>query len=214
MWKITKGYKVGRAVMFYDLQENLDNIVKEKVHKDEVVKMCENGQIHNTKIQWWEGKPIVRCSDTFQIVKVDNSGEVIGQVEAVKRNSNITEKEIIKDISSKAVVVGKLAKKKKESIAYGGYDKSYETEQSHLQSSVNYSKIETVGALFVIIAEDYKLQNTEEYLKQFSKKVNPDKKLSSMAKNMVMSIQDSINTYLMNMAYKEIQETWVKYRVK
>ena len=38
MWKITKGYKVGRAVMFYDLQENLDNIVKEKVHKDEVVK--------------------------------------------------------------------------------------------------------------------------------------------------------------------------------
>ena len=65
-----------------------------------------------------------------------------------------------------------------------------------------------------MIANDYKLKNTEEYLKQFAKKVNPDRKLSSMAKNMVLSIQDSISTYLMNMAYKEIKETWIKYRVK
>lgn len=214
MWKITKGYKEGRAVMYYDLSDTVDNTLREKVHKDEVVKLCENGMIHNTKIQWWEGKPIVRCSDSFEIVKLGNSGEVLGKVDTVKRNSKVAEKEKQAEQAIRAEVVGKLSKKKKESIAYAGYDRQFEVEQFQVQSSINYSTIDTVGALFVMIANDYKLKDTEEYLKQFAKKVNPDKKLSSMAKNMVLSIQDSISTYLMNMAYKEIKETWIKYRVK
>lgn len=214
MYKITKGYKEGRAVMYYDLSDTVDNTLREKVHKDEVVKLCEDGQVHNTKIQWWEGKAIVRCSDTFEVVKIDNSGAVLCKVESVKRNSKNSEKCDKQEAVVKYEVVGKLRKKKKESIAYNGYDKQFEVDQMQVQNSIDYAKIETVGAMFMTIADEYKLKNTDKYLEQFAKKVNPEKKLSSMARSMVLSIQDSICTYLMNMAYKEIQETWIKYRVK
>lgn len=209
MWKITKGYKEGRAVMYYDLTNSADNKVRTKVHKDEVVKLCEGGQIHNTKIQWWEGKAIVRCSDKFEIIKADSSTVVTVQ----KRSSSSKDKEAEK-VTVKSMVVGKLNPKKKDSVAYGGYDKKLENQQLVAQSNVNHSDMETIKDLFMSIANDYKLTNINEYINQFSKKVNLDKKLSSMAKNNILAIQDSINTYLMNMAYKEIQETWLKYSVK
>ena len=131
-------------------------------------------------------------------------------------DSKNTEKEKAVDISSKAKVVGKISKtsKKKESIAYGGYDKQLEVEQAQAQTSINYAAIDTVGALFITIAREYNLKHTDEYLKQFAKKINTEKKISSMAQSMVLAIQDSINTYLMNMANREVQETWIKYRVK
>lgn len=215
MLEITKGYKVGRAVTYYDLLDRYGNTTQERVHKDDIVKMAEAGQIKNTKIQWWEGKPIVRCTDSFVVVKMEANGEVVGHVEKAKRTvESVKVEEAIIDVSSKAKVVGKLTKKKKDSIAFCGYDRQYEVEQCQLQSEINYSKIETVGDLFMQIANEYKLRDKEVYLEQFAKKVNPSKKLSGMARNMIVSMQDNINTYLMNMAYKEIQETWMKYRVR
>ena len=210
MWKITKGYKEGRAVMYYDLTDSVDNKVRAKVHKDEVVKLSENGEIHNTKIQWWEGKAIVRCSDVFEIVKADSNTVVKAQ----RRNTTSKNKEQAEQVVVKSVVVGKLNPKKKDSIAYGGYDKKLENQQLIAQSNINHSNMETIKDLFIDIAKAYRLINVNEYLNQFSKKVNIDRKISSIAKNNLLGIQDSINTYLMNMAYKEIQETWLKYSVK
>lgn len=224
MLEIVKGYKVGRAVLFYDLLNPVTNTTQTKVSKDEVVKLCEAGEINNTKIQWWEGKPIVRCGNkNLPIVKVSEDGSTTETVTPVKRTSKTqhTEaktSETVKDVSSKAVVVGKLTKKKKESIAfdsaaYGGYSTSYLNEQYALRSTINYKEIKTVKDLFMSMAEDYRLTHTDEYLKQFSKKVNPDRKISEMAQQMLFSIQNSINTYLMNMAYKELNEVFVKYRM-
>ena len=61
MWKITKGYKQGRAVMFYDIVNLTSNEEKVAVSKDVIVSMCEAGEIKDTKVQWWKGKSIVRC---------------------------------------------------------------------------------------------------------------------------------------------------------
>jgi hypothetical protein len=214
MWEIKKGYKVGRAVMFYDLVNLMDNQLREKVSKDEVVKLCESGEVQNTKIQWWEGKPIVRCGNKdLPIVKISEQGEVIGIAETAKRNCS-SKQSVQADVSSKAVVIGKLAnKKKKEDISYVGYAKENVQEQCKLRSTINYNEIDTVGCLFVTIAKEYKLTRVDEYLKQFAKKMNPDKKLSSMAQSTVASVQGCINTYLMNMAYMEIAEVNKKYSV-
>lgn len=221
MFRITKAYKQGRGVLFYDLTDEVEHSVIEKVHKDEVVKLCEDGQVYNTKIQWWEGKPIVRIGDkNIPIIRVDEAGAFIGNVAPVTRNhsnslnkSNEDAKTI--DISAKAKVVGKLSNKKpKNNITYHGYDTKYVVEQQELSSTIDYSKYNTLGDLFVGMVKDYGLKDGVAYLEQFAKKVDLNKEIKGMNKSILLSIQNSINIYLMNMASKEMNDTFLKYNIR
>lgn len=228
MYRVTRAYKDGRAVMYYDIVDVVEHTTQEKVHKDKIVKLAEDGQIKDCKIQWWEGKSIVRLADkNIPIVKIEN-GQVI-EVErrvrgvvnskngAVKNNehkNNIsTKNEKIVDMSSQAVVVGKLGTKKpKESTAFG-YDKSIAIEAQHLKSTVRLSEFSTLDDLFTAMAKDFNVKNIEDYRKAISKKVKLDRKISSIAQMEVHRVQDAMCTYLMNMANKETQEAYIKYRV-
>lgn len=222
MLTITRQYKKGRAVILYDLTDALENKTVERVTKDEVVKQCENGQIHNAKIQWWEGKPIVRLqSANVPIVKIDDSGEIIGTAEKAVRGTNKKEastpkEQKVTDVSSKGTVIGKINKSRisKESISYAGYDYRNIVEQQELSKSIDYSKIETLNDLFSNIALEFHLQRTEEYRNQISKKVNLDKKISSLQQSYLAAIQSSMATYMMNMAHDEINKTYIKYNVR
>lgn len=231
MFRITKGYKEGRAVMYYDLVDVVENTTREKVHKDEVVKLTEDGQIKDCKIQWWEGKPIVRLVDkNIPVIKIESDGKVV-EVERrtrtassnvdinedrnnLHRNNISTKNEKIVDISDKAVIVGKLATKRpKETIAFG-YDRSYVLEAQQLKSTVQLKKFETLNDLFTEMAKDFNVKRVEEYRKEVSKKIKLDRKLTSIAQMETHKIQDALCTYLMNMANKETQEAFLKYRVK
>lgn len=222
MYIITQGYKKGRAVSFYDLFDTETKITSERVTKDEVVKLCESGQVKDTKIQWWEGKPIVRCSNKdLPIVKISDDGEVVGQIQIATRNHN---KEVVKqevevqptlDISDKGIVVGNMKqRKKRETIFPGisGYDRSHQIKQHELKSTVSHKDIDTVEDLFMLMATDYGLKEKELYLSEFSKKIDVSKKLASLAAGYISAIQNSANNYLMNMRNKETNELFIKYR--
>jgi len=229
MLEITKGYKVGKAVLFYDLTD-IDSTVKERVSKEDVVKACSDGQISNAKIQWWEGKPIVRCSDkNLPLVKLDDKGNVIGEARRAirvysgtgSRSANCTSRKQREDqVPTQAVinstVVGKLngnsSKKVKPDIHYGGYDKKYKDYQHKLKSTVDLKGLNTVGDLFDKMAEDFRLKNVEAYRNQISKKVDMNKKVVGMNGSHVAAIQESFAIYMMNMAEQELNETYIKYR--
>lgn len=226
MYRVTRAYKEGRAVLYYDIVDVMENTKREKVHKDEIVKLTENGQVKDCKIQWWEGKSIVRLADkSIPIVKIEdgqaieverrsrnnsNSGEVKNNI----HTSNIsTKNEKTVDISDKAVVVGKLATKRpKETIAFG-YDKTAVIEAQQLKSTVQLSKFDTINDLFNEMAKDFGVKNIEVYREAIGKKIRLDRKISSVAQMEMRKMQDAICTYLMNMANKEINEAWLKYSV-
>lgn len=212
MLEITHGYKVGRAVLFYDLTDPVEHTTKEKVSKEQVVKECENGSISNAKIQWWEGKPIVRCTNkNLPLTRLDNSGNVLGTAQHIFRTTSNTRED--KPVEVKSTVVGKVrAKKQRSETAYAGYDLSNRVEQQQLKNTVSTVGLNTVEDLFRMIANDFKLSNTEEYLTQFAKKINTCKRLDSMHSTSIAAMQESIAIYLMNMANIETRNTYMKYR--
>lgn len=220
MFEITRGYKKGRAVMFYDLLNPIEGKTNSMVPKDEVVTLCEDGKISNAKIQWWEGKPIVRVQTReLPLVKVDDNGTIVGTAhQAIRGNSanNSTIKrdtQPILDVSSKAKVVGKLSKRKpKVNISYGGYNTEYIIEKQELHSKINYNNLETIGDLFDKIANEFGIKQSEVYKAEFNKKVNINKKIESISNSMLLAIQSSMATYLMNMAHNEINQVYIKYK--
>lgn len=215
---ITKQYKVGRAVMFYDVTDPVDNKTTEMVPKDEVVKQCENGQLGNVKIQWWEGKPIVRLqSNNIPIIKLGNAGNVLGTAERVVRGKNREDASVGREtsisVADKAVVVGKVVNKRpKKETVYAGYDLRNTAEQGQLNSSIDYRSMRTLNDLFTTMATDFKLKNTEVYRESLGKKIKLSRDISSYSKDNLMEIQLSMATYLMNMASIEIRDTYIKYR--
>lgn len=221
MYTLTKGYKQGRAVMFYDLSESNGTSVKEMVSKDEVVKLCEDGKISNAKIQWWEGKAIVRCSNKqLPLVKVNDDGAVIGVATQAVRSGSINTDRADKavrasenniDISSKAQVVGKVSNKKKRNISFSGYNTKNVLEQHTLSKSIDLSGLNTVEDLFDYIARDFRVQQIDKYKAEFGKKIKLDRELSSIGGNQLKAIEYSAATYLMNMLYDEIQEVYMKW---
>ena len=224
MWELTKGYKQGRAVMYYDMIDSLDSNKREMVDKDEVVKITEAGQVSNAKIQWWEGKPIVRLQNsTIELVKVDENKVVVGVAQVATRggqtstNSIKSEKqEKMVDVSSKAVVVGKVNSKKasKQNLAYTGYDTNYVVAQQNANNTIDLTGVNTVGDLFVTVAKEFNLRKVDIYLTEFNKKIRLDKPLSSFHNTEVKGLQSSIATYLMNMAHNEINEVYLKYCIR
>ena len=224
MWELTKGYKQGRAVMYYDIVDALDKKKREMVHKDEIVKLTEAGQVSNAKIQWWEGKPIVRLQNsTIELVKVDENKVVVGVAQVASRSGNgqsttqvSSKNEKVIDVSSKAVVVGKVNSKKaaKQNLAYTGYDTNYVVEQQNANNTVDLTGVNTVGDLFVTVAKEFNLRKVDVYLTEFNKKIRLDKPLSSFHNTEVKGLQSSIATYLMNMAHNEINEVYLKYCIR
>lgn len=213
MFNIVKGYKQGRAVMFYDLAETDGSLAKEMVEKASVVKMCDNGEIANAKVQWWEGKAIVRCSDKkLPLVRIDDNGNIIGVAEQAVRNSN---NQAIKNEQAVCnnTVVGKVSTKRatKRNIAYGGYDRKNLVEKLEINKSVDISGLDTVSDLFDYIAKDFRVQQVEKYKNEFGKKVKLGAKLSSIGQNQLKAIEYGAATYLMNMLYDEIGEVYSKW---
>ena len=225
MYQITRGYKQGRAVLYYDVVDPVENKTTEMVPKDNIVKMCTEGQISNAKIQWWEGKPIVRCENKqLPLVRVDENGNIIGIAtqavrngEKVQRDSQIgtqrSTREAVISVADKAVEVGKVSTRRpKRNIAYGGYDPKNVLEKQDLSRTIDLSGLRTIGDMFDYIAKDFRVQQVEKYKAEFGKKVKLDKELSGIGTAQLRAIQYGAATYLMNMLYDEIAEVYMKWQ--
>lgn len=224
MFNLTKGYKQGRAVMFYDITPVDGSCAREMVSKDEVVQLCTDGKISNAKIQWWEGKAIVRCDNKqLPLVRVDEKGNIIGVATQAVRGKDkeqgsvcVTATRVSEptvSVADKAVEVGKLATKKpKRNIAYGGFDKSCIVEKQELASTIDLTGLRTIGDLFDCIAKDFRVQQVDKYKAEFGKKVKLDRELLSINTVNIKAIQTSVATYLMNMLYDEIAEVYLKWQ--
>jgi hypothetical protein len=215
MLTITKQYKLGRAISYYDLTDELEGKTKEKIDKNTVAKYCDNGDVINAKVQWWQGSPIIRVkTPNVPIVRIDNEGNVLGAAEKTVRNN--TQTVVEKAPSAESRVVGKLNNKRtsKSEISYAGYDYKNVNEHEELNRTVDYTGLNTVGDLFDKIASDFRLSNAELYKREFAKKVNVNKALASLAPSTLQIIQSSIATYLMNMAHDEINKVYMKYFIR
>ena len=225
MYQITRGYKQGRAVLYYDVVDPVENKTTEMVPKDNIVKMCTDGQISNAKIQWWEGKPIVRCENKqLPLVRVDENGNIIGVAtqavrsgERAQRSSQTSTqrsaREAVISVADKAVEVGKVSTRRpKRNIVYGGYDPKNVLEQQDLSRTIDLSGLRTVGDMFEYIAKDFRVQQVEKYKAEFGKKVKLDKELSGIGTAQLRAIQYGAATYLMNMLYDEIAEVYMKWQ--
>lgn len=243
MYEITKGYKQGRAVMFYDLLDASEQTTLQKVKKDKVVEMCNNGNVGNAKIQMWEGKPIVRVRGNIPLVKLDDSGNEQGSIQktvrsrqgngAVHREQSVQNEQsvqsgqaprVAKDapenyisVADKAVVVGKIRTGRpriKEQQAYAGYDMQNVYDQRKLNSSVTYDGLNTLGDLFDRIAKECRVRERDTYKKNFGKKIDISKKISGLQRSYVLTVQSEMITYLVNMAQLELSEVYLKYKVE
>lgn len=218
MLTIVKGYKVGRGVAFYDLEDLMEHKILERVSKEDTVKLINDGKVSNAKVQRWEGNDIVRLQNkNIPILKVEKDGTVAGEAKPIVRSSNTGEAksnkaEKVEDISSKAEVVGKISKKTKSEIAFAGYDRKNIIEQQQLKSSIKYDSMKTIEDLFNQMAKEFGLKNVDTYKAMFSKKVKMDKLLSEMNQTHVLVVQDAMAVYLMNMANIEIRDTYRKYK--
>lgn len=228
MYEITKGYKQGRSVLFYDITDVMSKETREKVDKDTVVKLAEAGEVRDTKIQWWQGKAIVRSSTKFNILKLNDSGEVVGQAPVVTRSRSGVKsaaqvcKEVYDmyppensiDVSDKATVIGSIkTKRKRNEKVFAGYDMANVREVRENKPNFKFDKDSTIGNMVLDMIKDFGLKDTETYYQQLAKKVDMNKKVETTNKAMVAGIQRSVATYLMNMANLETRETYLKYTV-
>lgn len=214
MYQITKGYKQGRGIAFYDLSALSGELVAEKVEKDKVVTFCTQGEISNAKIQWWEGKPIVRLSDkNILLVKIDATGKEAGEIQKVTR-TQIKEDDCIDNSKvPESKIVGQINNKKttKREVVYAGYDRKNIENQVNTKAGVNFSVFNTVGDMVEALMDEFKLRDKDTYRKEVNKKIKLDKPLSSMNSVAVNGIASSLATYFMNMAMHEINMTYLKY---
>lgn len=228
MYEITKGYKQGRSVLFYDITDVMSKETREKVDKDTVVKLAEAGEVKDTKIQWWQGKAIVRSNTKFNILKLNDSGEVVGQAPVVTRSRSGVKsaaqvcKEVYDmyppensiDVSDKATVIGSIkTKRNRNEKVFAGYDMANVREVRENKPNFKFDKDSTIGNMVLDMIKDFGLKDTETYYQQLAKKVDMNKKVETTNKAMVAGIQRSVATYLMNMANLETRETYLKYTV-
>lgn len=226
MFEITRGYKQGRAVQYYDLLDPMEGKTQEQVPKLTVVQLCNEGQVSNATIQMWEGKPIVRVKSNIPLMKLGDNGEVLGYTEKVVRNTHSIsgtsgtkqvhkEKEVEAPLPN-SKVMGKVNPRKafKENTAFTGYDRKHMVEHQELNKEVNYKDMSTLNDLFNVIAADFGAHDIELYRSEVSKKIKLDRPIDGINRSELLSIQNSIAMYIMNMVYGEIQKTYLKYMVK
>lgn len=224
MFEITKGYKQGRAVMYYDLLDPMEGKTQEQVPKLTVVQLCNEGQVSNATIQMWEGKPIVRVKSNIPLMKLGDNGEVLGYTEKVIRNTGtntgstkrVHKEEVVNAPMPSSKVMGKVNPRKafKENTAFTGYDRKHMVEHQELNKEVNYKGMKTLNDLFNVIAADFGAHDVELYRSEVSKKIKLDRDIEGINRSELLSIQNSIAMYIMNMVYGEIQKTYLKYMVK
>lgn len=208
MAKIIKGYKQGRGVAFYDIKEGYDGPVLSKVTKDETVKLITDGKIANAKIQWWHGKPIVRLQENIVIVRITDEA---GTEQTVQKRTVTNRRTEEAPVTVKSEVVGKISKKQKNETVYEHIIKKEVNEHRKLKSEVNYSGMETLEDLLDSMIIDFRLKDADKYKAMIGKKVKLNTKISSLAVMNLHSIQQSMASYLMNMCYMEIRDTYLKY---
>ena len=210
MITLTKGYKQGRAVMFYDAFDELKQKHYTKVPKDDVVKFCSNGLISNAKVQWWQGKAIVRLSNNIPLVKLTQDG----LEENVNKSTRSKSLSALAETKSAEPAVAHTGTKRKKRISETDYS-SYMIEdiqkKQELKSTVSFSGIITISELFDTIANDFRLRNTDKYKQSFASKIDINKKLSDMSPDYKATLIDNIAVYLMNMANIEIRDVYIKY---
>lgn len=219
---ITKGYKVGRGVAFYDIEEYTGSIANQKVltrvPKDDVVKSIENGVITNAKVQWWQGKPIVRVQNNIELVKIIVTDGLSKEEQTAKRGqTRVTTKSCPASCTGsdkpeiKAKVVGKLSKKRSDETVYEAVIRKEIDEHKKAVSTVKYDGMETLEDLVDHMISDFRLRDTDKYKSMLAKKIKLSQKLSGIAQSNLIGIQESIAVYLMNMSYMETRDTYTKY---
>lgn len=210
MYQITRGYKQGRAVMFYDIAAIDGSCARQLVPKDEVVKMCNGGEIGNAKIQMWEGKAIVRVANkNFPLVKLNSDGSTVATEHSVRTTTKEHRTTSVSNgVTTKAKVIGKI-NVKRASKADTKFDVSkldYNTVEKN-----NLNGIKTFGELFDAIATDLKLSDIEKYKKEMSVKLDMDRAITSVGYESLAIIRSSMTSYIMNMVYEQINEAYAKW---
>ena len=205
MITLVKGYKQGRAVMFYDIKDNETTKVECRVTKDVVVQLCESGKVANAKVQWWEGKAIVRVSDNIPLVKITDSGEEISIAKAVHNTTKVVENTVKVEVKTPA------KRKKTSETDYKAYMLEAAQTQRELKSTIQMTGINTISDMFDMIANDFRLRNTDKYKQSFATKIDINKKLIGMSTEYKANLMDNIVVYLMNMANLEIRDVYIKY---
>lgn len=119
------------------------------------------------------------------------------------------------EIHAKAVVnsqvVGKLSKKKTNETIYETIAKREIDEHRKVVSTINYKGMETLEDLLDTMIKDFSLKDVVTYKAMIAKKVKLNQKISGLAQSNLLSIQESMAVYLMNMANMETRNTYVKY---
>ena len=83
--------KDGRKVMSYTV---VSGDTEYKMSKDEVIKAINGNQIDNAKIQWYEGKPIIRIKDGVAVQNRRGADREIKEVSHRKKVENIENNQI------------------------------------------------------------------------------------------------------------------------
>lgn len=216
MLALAKGYKQGRAVLYYDVVNEKGEVVQAMAPKATVVDLCNKGCISNAKIQMWEGKAIVRCSNkALPLLRIDDSGNIIGTATQAVRNGDATHKheEVHVDVSSKTEVVGKITNRRKKETTFPGYSRDTLIATREMSKTISYPSGSTVNDMFNIMAAEFGVKRVDEYRTSFASKVALDKKLDTMNSAMLAGIQSALAVYLMNMANLEIRDTYLKYMI-
>jgi hypothetical protein len=219
MSTITKGYKQGRAVTFYDISED-NGAVQEKVSKDSVVKLCEAGKISNAKVQWWQGNPIVRCSDNIPLAKIDTDGNIIGianktvrkpveQIAVADRQSVNTVAQTETSATQQRTRVDTQSITRKAALT--GYDPKHIREQRKAAMENSISDAKTLEDVFNYMADDFCVKYIDGYRKQLSSKMKLDREVANISTTELKQIEYMFATFLMNMKYEEVQESYIKY---
>jgi hypothetical protein len=216
MSTIIKGYKQGRAVTFYDVSED-NGTVQEMVSKESVVKMCDAGKISNAKVQWWQGNPIVRCNDNIPLAKIDTDGNIIGianktvrkavESVAVANRQAVSQPEASPVQQTVKVATQPVIRK----AALTGYDPKHIREQRKAAMDNNISEAKTLADVFNHIADDFCVKYIDGYRKQISSKMKLDREVANISATELKQIEYMFATYLMNMKYEEVQESYIKY---
>lgn len=216
--RITKQYKVGRGVAFYDVLQDNGSLMA-KTSKDNVVQLVENGNISNAKIQWWQGKPIVRLQDKdIPLVKLSDDGAET-ELQAVTRSrgnnghsSSRSSSDVIMSVADKSRVAGKISNKKKaRNVSLAGYDVSNISDKVKMAESLNKDITGTVGDVIDDMIDDFGLKEKNTYKNELAKKLNMSREISTMNNASLHTLRQSVAIYLMNMSYDEIQNTYLKY---
>jgi hypothetical protein len=78
--------KEGRRIISYNISDGTETKV---VPKELVIKAIENSQIANAKLQWYQGKPIVRINNTVNIEQQQVQPQQLQKIKPVQQEQKV-----------------------------------------------------------------------------------------------------------------------------